>query len=108
MKKKAITLIEILIVLFLISLIGGVIGYNVKGSMKKGREFKTTQAKSRLEDVLEICLQEGMNPEAFLKDKSKTLKEYGMVKDPDSLLKDGYGNPFEITYDAKKQTFTVR
>ena len=108
MKKKAITLIEILIVLFLISLIGGVIGYNVKGSMKKGREFKTNQAKSRLEDILELSLQEGMDPEAFLKDKSKVLKEYGMAKDPDSLLKDGYGRPFEITYDSKKQTFTVK
>lgn len=97
-----------MIVILLISLIGGAIGYNVKGSLKKGKEFKSKQAKAQLEDILELCLQEGKTPTEILRDTTKTLRESGLAKDPDSLLKDGFGRPFEITYDDKKHTFIVK
>src|SRR3989344_5025868 len=86
MKKRTFTLIEIMIVILLITLIGGVIGYNVKGSLKKGKEFKTKQAKAQLEDILEICLQEGMDPKEFENDPIKFLEDSGLAKDAKSLL----------------------
>lgn len=107
MRKKALTLIEIMIVILLITLIGGAIGYNVKGSLKKGREFTTKQAQTQLEDILEICLQEGKAPDAILANTAQTLRESGLAKDPDKLLKDGNGVPFKITYDKKTNAFTV-
>lgn len=107
MKKRALTLMEIMIVIFLITLIGGAIGYNVKGSLSKGKKFKTEQAKSQLEDILELCLQDGMNPNEFLNNKVRTLKQYSIAKDPEKLLKDGEGKDFNITYNAQKKSFTV-
>lgn len=107
MKKKALTLIEIMIVILLITLIGGAIGYNVKGSLKKGREFKTEQAKAQLEDILEICLQNGKSVQEILGDLSDAVKSTGLAKDPDKLLKDGNGIPFQVTYNDRLKAFQV-
>lgn len=107
MKKRTLTLIEIMIVILLITLIGGAIGYNVKGSLKKGRDFKTEQAQSQLEDILEICLQEGKTPHQILGDTLAAVKGTGLAKDPEKLLKDGNGIPFEITYDERRNAFKV-
>jgi type II secretory pathway pseudopilin PulG len=107
MKKKALTLIEIMIVILLITLIGGAIGYNVKGSLKKGREFKTKQAQQQLADILEICLQEGTSVQQILADTEEAVKSTGLAKDPKKLLNDGNGVPFEITYDDRAKAFRI-
>lgn len=107
MKKRALTLIEIMIVILLISLIGGAIGYNMKGALNRGKSFKTEQAKRQLEDFLEICLAEGRDPQEFLKDNAGFLSKYSFAKDPKALLVDGEGRPFDITYDAKENSFKV-
>lgn len=107
MKKKALTLIEIMIVILLITLIGGAIGYNVKGSLKRGREFKTEQAQSQLEDILEICLQSGTSVQDILANPSRAVRSTGLAKDPDKLLKDGNGVSFEITYNERTSAFKV-
>ena len=108
MKKRAITLIEIMIVIMLIGLIGGAIGYNVKGSLKRGKEFKTERARSQLEDIFEICIQEGMVPEYIVNNTEEALRASGLAKDPESLLKDGTGRPFVITYDQDNQKFIIQ
>ncbi len=59
MKKQAITLIEIMIVILLIGLIGGTLAYNMRGSLDKGKEFKTEQNKSKLYDVLMLEYAKG-------------------------------------------------
>ena len=107
MKKRALTIIEIMIVILLIGLIGGAIGYNVKGSLKKGKEFKTKRAKAQLEDLLELCVQEGMNPKKVVEKPLENIKKLGIAKDPESLLKDGDGRPFLITFDDKQKIFHV-
>ena len=55
-KKRALTLLEIMIVIFLITLITGAIGYNMLGTLDRGRVFRTQQAKEQLHDLLLICL----------------------------------------------------
>lgn len=107
-KKRAMTLMEIMIVILLITLIGGAIGYNVKGSLGKGKEFKTKQAKAQLEDILDLCLQEGMDPKEYARDPEKFLADSGLAKDPKNLLKDGNGRPFKVTYDRTKKHFVVK
>ena len=39
-RKSPLTIIEIMIVIFIISIVGGVMSYNMKGSLVKGRAFK--------------------------------------------------------------------
>ncbi len=51
-KKRTFTLLEIMIVIFLIGLIGGIVSYSMKGSLEEGKAFKTEQAIMRVVDLL--------------------------------------------------------
>jgi type II secretory pathway pseudopilin PulG len=97
-KKRALTLLEIMIVIFLITLITGTIGFSFRGTLDKGRAFRTEQAKEQLRDLLLMCLAEGKaDVDALAKNPVKYLKETNLAKDPKKLVKDGWNQPFEIT-----------
>ncbi len=49
-KRRYITLIEIMIVMFLIALITGVLAYNYRGSLDEGKAFKTKTGLAMLRD----------------------------------------------------------
>src|SRR6185436_17678938 len=105
MRKKALTLLEIMIVIFLITLITGAIGYNMKGTLDKGRAFRTEQGIEQLEDLLYICLAEGEKPEELEKSPEAIIKKYGFAKNPKKILEDGWGEGYAITYDSVKKKF---
>lgn len=107
MKKRALTLLEIMIVIFLITLITGTIGYSMRGTLDKGRAFRTEQAKEQLRDLLLICLAEGGDADKIAQDPVGNLKKLGLAKDPENLVKDGWKHPFKITPNGKKTDFTV-
>ena len=99
-KKRPITLLEIMIVIFLISIIGSVIGYNMKRSLDKGRAFKTQQAISQIEDILQLqMVEENRTRKEVAADASNVLKNSGLVKNPNKLLTDGWNNKLKITVD---------
>lgn len=98
-RKYPMTLLEIMIVIFLIGLIASVIGYNMKGSLDEGRAFKTRQAKEQIHDILllEYANNNFSIPlEEIAKEPIAHLKNSGMVKKPQDLVQDGWGKPFEI------------
>lgn len=99
--KRTLTLLEIMIVIFLITLITGVIGYNMKGSLDKGKAFRTAQAQQQLHDMLLLALSDGVPMARILEEPGVVLKNLGLAKDPDKLLKDGWGEPFVITAIGK-------
>jgi len=105
--KRSLTLLEIMIVIFLITLITGVIGYNMKGSMDKGKAFRTVQAQEQLHDLLIMALSEGETQADILKNPTAALKKVGIAKDPAKLLKDGWGDPFVIK-EKTKGDFSIR
>ena len=106
-KKRAFTLLEIMIVIFLITLITGAIGYNMKGTLDRGRAFRTEQAKAQLHDLLLICLEEGVKGEELAKDPVSSLKKYGLAKNSDKLVQDGWGSNFVINYSENKNDFKI-
>lgn len=106
-KKRALTLLEIMIVIFLITLVTGAIGYNMRGSLDKGRVFRTEMAIEQLHDLLLICLAEKNNADDIVKDPALCLKELGLAKNPDKLLNDGWGVPFEIRAIDHKKDFSI-
>lgn len=100
LKRRYVTLIEIMIAMFLIALIIGVIGYNYRGVLDEGKAFKTKAAIERLENVLNLAIAENTN----LKDNITTewqniVKTSPLVSQPEALLKDGWGQPFNISLD---------
>ena len=108
MKKRALSLIEIMIVIFLITLITGTIGYSMRGSLDKGRAFRTEQAKEQLRDLLLICLAESGDADSIARDPVSHLKDLGLAKDPDKLIVDGWKVKFEISPSSNKTDFKIR
>ncbi len=95
--KRAITLLEIMIVIVLIGLIGSVIGFNMKGSLDKGKAFKTEHAMQQIRDILSLELAKGAtNKDEIAQNPEAALKRSGLVNNPDSLIKDGWGNKMSI------------
>jgi general secretion pathway protein G len=99
-KKKPITLLEIMIVIFLIGLIGSVIGYNVKGSLEEGKAFRSEQGIAKLKDILQMEIANGVSPEDIVNNPKYYLKRTGLVTDANKLLKDGWGQPYLISQDG--------
>jgi type II secretory pathway pseudopilin PulG len=96
-EKKAITLIEIMIVIFIIGLIGSVIGVNMKGSLDRGRAFKSEQGSKMIHDALTLRIAEGgATVSKVIKDPVRYLEESGFIKNPEKALKDGWNEKYEI------------
>lgn len=96
-KKQAFTLLEIMIVIFLIGLIGSVIGYNMKGSLDEGKAFKTEQAIARVHDLLLLEIAKGESAQEVADNPKAFLENSNIVKNAKDLLKDGWGQPLKIS-----------
>ncbi len=107
MKKKALTLLEIMIVIFLITLITGAIGYNMLGTLEKGKVFRTEQAQEQLHDLLLVCLNEGWTVDAIIQNPVQCLTRSGLAKNPNELIVDGWGEAFTITPLRNRKDFKI-
>lgn len=108
MKKRPMTLLEIMIVIFLIGTIVSVIAYNMKGSLDKGRAFKTEHAINQIKDIVSLEVANGVVLESpDLKGVRKVLEQSGLVKDPNNLLKDGWSNDLEISMDEGSEELKI-
>lgn len=95
--KRHITLIEIMIVMFLIALITGVLAYNYRGSLEQGKVFKTKQAMDKLETILNLAVSE--NPDELDRieeDWKEIVKKSPLVKSPGDLIRDGWGIDYKV------------
>ncbi len=106
-KKKPFTLLEIIIVIFLITLITGAIGYNMKGALDKGKVFRTEQAIEQLQDLFLMCVAEGESPDTIVKHPAEILEKYGLAKSPKKVVQDGWGAPFRIGVTRDKSSFLI-
>ena len=99
-RKRFITLIEIMIVMFLIALITGVIAYNYRGTLEEGKAFKTKAAIEKLENILNLKVSQ--TPElldGIESDWPNIVKESPLVQNPSALLKDGWGGNYTVTVE---------
>jgi len=108
MRKRTLTLLEIMIVIFLITLITGAIGYNMRGALEKGKAFRTERAIEQLRELLLLRFAEvGSMPEV-IDHLRESIESSGLAKDPQALMKDGWGEPFAITLSRNRADFTIR
>lgn len=96
--KRHVTLIEMMIVMFLIALITGVIAYNYRGSLDEGKAFKTKASIQRIETVLNLAAAENSEALDGIESNWKTILEKSpLIQNPKSLQKDGWGNDFQVS-----------
>ncbi len=107
-KKHPITLIEIMIVIFLIGLIGSVLGYNMKGSLEEGKAFKTEQAINQIHDLLLLEVAKGVPIDQVVLDPETHLKNSGFVKNVKNLLKDGWGGAYDMRVMRNHQDIVIK
>ena len=97
-KRYAMTLLEIMIVIFIIGIIGSVIGYNMRGSLDTGKAFKTKEGARKLYEIVQLETAQGRElkeEDDLPKQVSEILKKSGLVKNVADLMKDGWGNEYE-------------
>lgn len=103
-RRRAITLIEIMIVMFLIALIGGIVAYNVTGALDKGKAFKTEQGMERLRSILEMHLAEYPDDEQDLESRWESfVLRSPLVKNGKELMRDGWGKKYEVRIGADEE-----
>ena len=105
-RKRRVTLIEMMIVMFLIALIAGVVAFNYQASLEKGKAFKTEQGMEKIRTVLALELAEN---EDALNDIESNWEEYlkksVLVKNAADLAKDGWGEKYRITVQDGDEGF---
>lgn len=103
-KRHPITLLEIMIVILLIGVIGGVLSYNLKGSLERGKKFRTEEGVKRLADILELEIERGaslakMEGRANSAYVRKCVEGSGLISQNnlDEFLRDGWKEPYAIS-----------
>lgn len=106
-KKRFVTLIEMMIVMFLIALITGVVAYNYSGTLDKGKAFKTETGMERIHSILSLSLAE--NPQEDLSEGQwqNVIRRSPLVKNADALLQDGWGGSYTLSYDPTTQQLMI-
>lgn len=99
-KRRMITLIEIMIVMFLIALITGVLAYNYQGSLEEGKVFKTKVGMERVETILNLAVSQQPQLLDDISSNWKGLIEKSpLVQNAKDLEKDGWGYDYRVEKD---------
>ncbi len=97
MKRRCITLVEIMIVMLLITVIISVIGYNYVGSLDEGRAFKTKAGIERLRTILNIRAAEDPGSlDNIGREWEEYVKQSPLVQNPAALTQDGWGERYQV------------
>lgn len=101
-------MIEIMIVILLIGMIGGALAFNMRGSVDKGRAFKTEQNISRVYDALMLEYAKGeQSLDEIVNDRERILNECPFIKGGASLLRDAWGNNMSVTIDEEHDEIVI-
>jgi prepilin-type N-terminal cleavage/methylation domain-containing protein len=101
-RKRSMTLLEVMIVIFIIGIISSFVGYNMKGSLTRAKAFKTVEGMKKIKEIFELEIAQGS---ATLEDISvsphEVLEGSGLVSNSKEMLKDGWGKPYDIKVNSR-------
>ena len=96
-QRRNVTLIEMMIVMFLIALITGVVAYNYRGSLDEGKVFKSKAGKERIETILNLAVAEGkLDLQKVSSEWQHVIDESPLVQNKEALKRDGWGTLYEV------------
>ena len=109
MKKRAITLLEIMIVIALIGIIVSVLGYNMRGTLSEGKAFKREQAQRQIKEILllELAKDDNLTAEQIAENPERYLSNSGLIKEPKKYMKDGWGKRFDVKVAKDGNDFII-
>lgn len=100
MKKKYLTLVEMMVVVVIIGIVASIVGYNVHGALEKSKVMTTQYQIQKLQDILALELDQNPveNPELNWKE---LLQKSDLIKKEDrrKMIQDSWGEEFIVKYD---------
>lgn len=99
LRKRFITLVEIMIVMILIALITGVLAVNFRGSLDEGKVFKTEAGMKKLEAILNLAVAKDPKLIDSISDPDvwqAQVKKSALVQNSSDLIKDGWGEEYKV------------
>lgn len=110
--KRAVTLIEMIVVMLLIATITGALAYNYNASLAEGKAFKTREGISRIRTILALAIAEDneINPSEIESSWKGLVERSPLAGKSKDLLTDGWGKPYEVHCEERdgEQVITVR
>ncbi len=99
-KKRFLTLIEMMIVMFIIAMITGGLAYRYAGSLDESRAFKTKVAMERLSGILNL---KAADDPSFLSNVNSAWEGVAsgspLVNNAKDVINDGWGHKFHVDLD---------
>lgn len=100
LQRRFVTLVEMMIVMFLIAMITGVIAINYTGSLEEGKAFKTKNGIEKIRTVLDLYLAGHPNDKERVRSNWKDILENSqLVKNPKELELDGWGVEYQVSVE---------
>lgn len=98
--KRYITLVEMMIVIFIIGVLTAVLGFSYQSSIEKTRVFKTERDIDKLETILNLMIAEDPSELEHVETSWQAMiVNDPLVKDPAALYKDGWGHEYRVTVE---------
>jgi len=98
--KRYITLVEMMIVIFIIGVLTAVLGFSYQSSIEKTRVFKTERDIDKLETILNLMIAEDPSDLQHVEtDWQLMIRNDPLVKDPAALYRDGWGHEYQVTIE---------
>jgi len=99
-RRRYITLIEMIIVITLIGIIMGALAWRYTGALDKGKAFKTETGMARLETILNLAVAERPGIINDIDSEWKKIVEQSpLVDDPNKLIYDGWGEEYDVSVE---------
>lgn len=95
-KKRFLTLIEMMIVMFIIAMITGGLAYRYVGSLDESRAFKTKVSMERLSGILNLKAADDPTFLTNLNTWEDVVNGSPLVSNPKDLIADGWGQKFHV------------
>lgn len=101
--KRHITLVEMMVVIFIIGLIVSVVGFRYQGGLEKGKAFKTETSIDKVDTILNLYVAEHPSYlDSIERDWKEIIRKDPIVKDPEALIKDGWGEELQVQLDNNR------
>lgn len=108
MRKQAITLMEVMVVIVLVGMISGVLAVNMKGSIRKGKIFQTEQQCMRVQEVLMMeYATSGLSLDQIVEDRAAILKNSLLMPQGKDPLKDAWGDDLIVRISREGDAIEV-
>ncbi len=107
-KRRAMTLMEIMIVIVLIGIIGGVVAFNMRGGLDAGKKFKTIHAHDQVYNILMMEIAKGScEIETIDQTWENVLKDSPYAGKAKELVTDGWKTRWTVTRVTNKDDIVI-